>query len=76
MFTFLILEVKIEAENINIYYQSPWNDGTRCNWYGKDNNTGPDYDCNQIGREVVVRRWDTALLGLCNIKVYGGMIIY
>ena len=76
MFAFLDSEAEIEAENITIYYQSPWNDDTRCNWYGKDGNTGPDYDCNQIGREVVVKRWDTAILGLCNMKVYGGKIIY
>ena len=69
---FLILDIEHLSENINLYYQSPVNDDTRCNYYGKDGNTGPDYDCNQIGWEVVVRRWDTAVLGLCNIKVYGG----
>ena len=69
---FFVSENKDKSHNVNIYYQSPLNDDNRCNWYDKDGNTGPDYDCNQIGREVVVRRWDGVLLSLCNIKVYGG----
>ena len=71
-FCFFISVDEKQAENINIYYKSKLNADTKCNNYGKDGNTGPDYDCNQIGREVVVRRWDTAILALCNIKVYGG----
>ena len=63
---------KVRSENVGIYYQLPWNNNTRCNWYGKDNNKGPEYDCNQIGSEVAVWKWDQGPLGLCDIKVYGG----
>ena len=48
-------------------------DDTKCNWYGKDNNTGPLYPCNQGGRNVTIRRWDqNQILAVCNIKVYEG----
>ena len=69
---FFVSETPDKSHNVSVYYQSPSNDNTRCNWYGKDGNTGPDYDCNQIGWEVVVRRWDAVLLSLCNVEVYGG----
>ena len=69
---FLVSVAKARSQNVTIYYQSPWNDDTRCNWYGKDGNTGPDYDCNQIGSEVAIRNWNVGPLGLCNIEVYGG----
>ena len=67
-----ISAIEHQAENFNIYYESPLSNDTRCNWYGKDNNTEPVYECNQIGREVVIRRWDTNTLALCNVKVYCG----
>ena len=48
-------------------------DDTKCNWYGKDNNTGPSYPCNQRGRNVTIKRWDqNQILAVCNIKVYEG----
>ena len=72
---FLILGIEHQSINFDIHYQSPFNNDTRCNYYGKDGNAGPDYDCNQIGREVVVRRWDYSTFSLCNINVYGGKIL-
>ena len=47
-------------------------DGIECNRYNKDGNTGPSYSCNKIGQEVTIRRWDTAVFSVCNIKVYQG----
>ena len=47
-------------------------DGIECNRYNKDGNTGPSYSCNKIGQEVTIRRWDTAVFTVCNIKVYQG----
>ena len=47
-------------------------DDTECNRYNKDGNTGPSYSCNKIGQNVTIRRWDTAVFSVCNIKVYVG----
>ena len=47
-------------------------DGTECNRYNKDGNIGPSYSCNKIGQNVSIRRWDIAVLSVCNIKVYVG----
>ena len=45
-------------------------DDIECNSYNKDGNTGPSYSCNKIGQNVTIRRWDTAIFSVCNIKVY------
>ena len=60
--------------NFNIFYKEPFDDDSeRCNWYGKDGNTGPSYSCNQTGQIVAIRRWDRdVILSVCNITVYGG----
>ena len=61
-----------QSLNINIYYKEPFHDSEKCNWYGKDGNTGPEYSCNQTGQIVAIRRWDTEVLSVCSITVYGG----
>ena len=61
-----------QSTNFNIFYKEPFDDNERCNWYGKDGNTGPSYSCDQTGQIVAIRRWDTAYLTVCNITVYGG----
>ena len=60
------------SENFNIFYKEPFDDNERCNWYGKDGNTGPTYSCNQTGQIVAIRRWDGITLSVCSIEVYGG----
>ena len=69
---YLFSDHKHQSENLNIFYKEPFDDNERCNWYGKDGNTGPSYSCNQTGQIVAIRRWDTAILSVCNISVYGG----
>ena len=47
-------------------------DDIECSRYNKDGNAGPSYTCNKIGQEVTIRRWDTAVFSVCNIRVYQG----
>ena len=62
------------SKNVNIFYKEPFDDSERCNWYGKDGNTGPEYSCNHEGQIVAIRRWDTEVLSVCNITAYGGKL--
>ena len=68
----LFLVFSNQSTNFNIFYKEPFNNSERCNWYGKDGNNGLSYSCNQTGQIVAIRRWDTEVLSVCNIKVYGG----
>ena len=63
-----------QSTNFNIFYKEPFVDSERCNYYGKDGNTGPLYSCNQTGQVVAIRRWGTgrSVLSVCNITAYGG----
>ena len=60
------------STKFNIFYKEPFDDNGRCNWYGKDGNTGPSYSCNQTGQIVAIRRWVKAYFFVCNITAYGG----
>ena len=68
----LFLVFSSQSTNFSIFYKEPFVDDERCNWYGKDGNTGPSYSCDQTGQIVAIRRWDMAYLSVCNITVYGG----
>ena len=67
-----------QSTNFSIFYKEPFDNNERCNWYGKDGNTGPSYSCNQTGQIVAIRRFDTgrSVLSVCNITAYGGWLTY
>ena len=67
-------DIPDQTSNFSVFYKEPFDDNERCNWYSKDGNTGPSYSCDQTGQIVAIRRWDTAILSVCNITVYGGKI--